>query len=73
MSAVQSACIAHRNGEANGFLDEGVDTLDRVVDANGDLLSNGNGLKVESSSEEDLASSSSKDEEDDDVIHLKTR
>lgn len=73
MSAVQSACIAHRNGEANGYPDEGVVLLDVAIDANGDPVKDGNGLKVSSSSDEDLASCSSKDEEDEGVITLKTR
>lgn len=66
MSAVQSACIAHRNGDGNLF-DEGV-VLEQVVDANGDLL-----MKASSSSEEDVASCSSKDEESDEIIGLKTK
>lgn len=70
MSAAQIATIAHRN-EANGYSDE--ELTDNSVDANGDPLGNGNGLKLTSSSEEDVASCSSKDDEKDQVIHLKTR
>lgn len=70
MSATHTATIAHRN-EANGYSDE--ELTDNSVDANGDPLSSGNGLKVASSSEEDVASCSSKDDEKDEVIYLKTR
>lgn len=68
MSAVQSATIAHRNGDANL-----VDLIDSSVDANGDPVNNGNVLVATSSSEEDIASCSSYNDERDDVIHLKTR
>lgn len=69
MSAVQSACIAHRNGESKAF----EDLLENIIDANGDLVKTVNELKVGSSSEEDIASSSSKDEESNACIFLKTR
>lgn len=73
MSAVQIACIANRNGDGNGFLDEVVDGLNQAFDANGDPVKNGNGLKAASSSDEDIASCSSKEDEKDEIIHLKTR
>lgn len=72
MSAVQAACIAHRNGGSDDYLDEVVDIMDHV-DANGDLVRNGKVIKVESSSDEEVASSSSKDDEEDEIILLKTR
>lgn len=72
MSTVQKASIAHRNGR-DGFHEEEVG-LEISVDANGDLLSIVNGLKItSSSSDEDVASSSSKDDETDEIINLKTR
>lgn len=69
MSATHSACIAHRNGDANGYLEEGVD----VLDSNGDVLKDENGLKATSSSEEDITSCSSNNDENDEVIYIKTR
>lgn len=66
MSAVQSAVIAHRNGDADKFLDD-------TIDANGDPVNNGSVLASTSSSEEDNASWSSNNDEKDDVIQLKTR
>ena len=73
MSAVQSACIAHRNGDANGYHDEGVEVLDNGFDANGCILKSVNGLEITSSSEEDIASCSSNNDENDEIIHIKTR
>lgn len=73
MSAIQSACIAHRNGEANGYHDEGVEALDNGVDCNGDVFKAPNLLKVTSSSEEDIASCNSNSDENDEIIHIKTR
>lgn len=73
MSAVQSAAIAHRNGDANGFDVDSIDLIDHAVDANGDPVNNGNVLEATSSSEEDIASCSSNSDEKDEVIHLKTR
>lgn len=73
MSAVQSACIAHRNGDSNGYHDEVVDVLENGIDANGDDLNTENGLKTTSSSEEDIASCSSNNDESDEIIHIKTR
>lgn len=69
MSAVQAACIAHRNGESNGF----DDLLENIIDANGDPVKADDESKAASSSEEDVASCNSKDEESDEFIHLKTR
>lgn len=71
MSAVQSASVAHRNGE---LLDNVADLIEQAIDANGDPLKgeSGNGSTA-SSSEEDIGSCSSKDGEKDEVIQLKTR
>lgn len=75
MSAIHSACIAHRsaNANGNGYHDEGVDVLDSVVDANGDVVKPQTESKVSCSSEEDIGSSSSNNDEDEEIIYVKTR
>lgn len=59
---------AHRNG-ANGFLN----IEEKLIDANGDLIKNDSGSRLENSSDEEVASCSSKDEETEEVIQIKTR